>query len=74
MVNLEDPFASAEGRVVPNIPPIIKPGKASVPSLTSPRINKPKTLPMAPEGTPVNPKRDQSAPICFCCAFFLLNQ
>ena len=70
LVNLEDPFASAEGRVAPNIPPSIKPGKASVPSLTSSRINKPKILPKALEGTPANPKRDQSAPICFSCAFF----
>ena len=70
MVNLEDPFAITEGRVAPNIPPSIKPGKASAPLLTSPRINKPKMLPKALEGTPVNPKRDQSAPICFSCAFF----
>ena len=31
--NLEDPFASVEGRIAPNIPPMIKPGKAKVPSL-----------------------------------------
>ena len=70
MVNLEDPFASAEGKTAPNIPPMIKPGKAKVPSLASAKLTKPRTLPKALEGTPVNPKRDQSAPICFSCAFF----
>ena len=68
--NLEDPSANIDERVASNIPPSTKPGKANVPSLTSPRTNKPKTLPKAPEETPVNPKTDQSAPKCFSCAFF----
>ena len=72
-VILEDAFASSEGSVAPNIPPRIKPGKAKAPSLASPRTNNPITPPKALEGTPVNPKTDQRAAMCFSFALFSAN-
>ena len=59
LVNLEDPFASVEGRTAPNLP-MIKPGKAKVPSLASAKATKPRTLPKALEGTPSSQKETRA--------------